>query len=523
MRVVFMFAVLLAGLFPLAANADDAGSLLAKHKAFAGWDSSDTSMASWHLRGTRTHGGARDTFEEYRSGIAFRDRIATPSGISDQTGFTGRYVWHADENGFWSPVLGRQAQAAIAWQLVRTEMLGGYAPQVVGQATVDGKPCTILQVEPQGLVATDIYEDAQSGAFLRVVVAPGAVGSTTYDDITYTATPSGKKIVGGWTVDNSRYAVSDATVGSVATSELVAPPPQASWTYSDTPTPLTMAALSLNDRLVEVEATVNGRRGTFILGTDTPSIILFSPFAAAAGVKGMGSSDFSPYLGNPQFAGYAQAQTLQVGDAVLHNVTVQEMTDANEKLAGYLGYDFFAQAVVDLDLAKHTLKIEDPRTFAPQPPAGSFTFPLDLTQGVPAVSITLPSGAVAHPVFSSNLSGFMLLSQALYDSGKIGGHQITNDSSTYFGNSVGALGDPITSGRATITYTAWNGASTSGICMTTPQINVGPYRYQNPPVCLGGINVFGDDGGLVGVDFLRHFNWIVDYPRQQFTLSPNGQ
>lgn len=523
MRVVFMFAVLLAGLFPMAANADDAGSLLAKHKAFTGWDSADTSMASWHLTGTRTHGGARDAFEEYRSGVAFRDRIATPAGISDQRGFTGRYVWHADENGFWSPVLGRQAQAAIAWQLVRTEMLGAYAPQVVGQATVDGKPATILQIEPKGLVATDIYEDPETGAFLRVVVAPGAVGSTTYDDITYTAASSGKKIVGGWTVDNSRYAVSDATVGGVATSDLVAPPPQASWTYSDKPTPLTMAALDSNMRQIQVVATVNGHSGTFILGTNTPSIVLYSPFAAAAGVKNVGSSDFSPYLGNPQFAGYGHAQTLQVGDAVLHNVTVQEVTDASEKLAGVLGYDFFAQAVVDVDLGRHTLKVEDPRTSAPQPPAGSYTFPLDLSQGVPAVSITLPSGAVAHPVLSSDLSGFMLLSQALYDSGKIGGHQITNTDASYFGNSAGALGDPISMSRASLMYTAWNGASTSGICMITTQVNVGPFQYQNPPVCLGGINVFGDDGGLVGLDFLRHFDWIVDYPRQQFTLAPNGQ
>lgn len=507
--------------FAPAAKADDASALLLKHKSFAGWDSSNSTASSWHAKGVRTHGGSSDTFEEFRRGVVFRDRVATPAGVSDELGFTGNYVWHADENAFWQVVHGRKAQAAVEWSLVRAEALAKFPAQIAGQAQIAGTRCEILRVQPQGLVAMDIYEDPQTGSFLRVVVAPGAVGQTVFDDIRYTAGPSGTKVISAWSAPEGRYTVSSFDP-AVATSDLVAEASPAQWTYSDAPTPLVLSALDLNERQIRVHATVNGHTGTFLLGTNTPSIILFDPFASQAGVQNLGTSDFSPYIGNAQFEGYGRVQTLQVGQAVLRDVVVQKIDAPGSKLAGVLGYDFFAHAVVNVDLAKQTLQIQDPRTYTADPPAGSFAFPVDLTDRVPVISMPLPSGAMSHPVLDSDLTGFMMLSQALYDSGKIGGRQLTHDSSVHF-IGVGATGDPIASDSAKMAYTSWNSASTSGICMVTDQISVGPYRYDNPPVCLGGTNVFGDDGGSVGLDFLRHFNWTLDYPHEKFTLRPNGQ
>jgi hypothetical protein len=521
-RVIF---VVLAGLFVAAASAqgraDDSAALLLKHKAFVGWDGSNPAVSSWHMRGTRTHNGATDAYEEFRRGAVFRDRLATPGGVSDEIGFTGAYVWHADENHFWQVVRGREAQAAIEWSLVRAELVNQFPAQLAGQADVRGTHCDVLRVQPKGLVAMDVYEDPQTGAFLRVVVAPGALGQTQFDDITYGG-DAGAKTIQSWTQSDGRYTLSDVARSTVATTDLLASPSTAQWTYSDTPSPLTLSALDLNERQILVQASVNGHSGTFLLSTDTPSILLFDPFATQAGVQPLGTSDFSPYVGNVQFEGYGRANSLQLGNAVLRNVVVQKMNAPNSKLAGVLGYDLFAHAVVSVDIAKQTLTIHDPRTYNAPQSQGSYTFQLDLTDRVPAIALQLPSGAVAHPVVDSSLSGFMMLSQALYDSGKIGGHQITNESSVIF-SGVGATGDPIATARANMDYTAWNGASTSGACLVMDHIDVGPYAYQNPPVCLGGTNVFGDDSGLVGLDFLRHFNWTVDYPHEQLTLVPNGQ
>ncbi|HET9097148.1 MAG TPA: retropepsin-like aspartic protease, partial [Candidatus Baltobacteraceae bacterium] len=407
--------------FTSPARADDGAALLLKHRSFAGWDASNASMSSWHAKGARTHGGSTDTFEQYRRGVVFRDRLATPSQVSDEIGFTGGYVWHADENAFWQVVHGRAAQAAVEWSLVQAEALAGLPAQVAGQADVAGTRCEIVRLQPKGLVAMDVYEDPKTGAFLRVVVAPGAVGETVFDDIQYTAGPAGGKVISSWTTPQGRYRISNFEQGA-ATSDLVAPPSAALWKYSNAAAPLVISALDLNERQVWVHASVNGHEGTFLLDTNAPSIILFDPYASDAGLENLGPSDFSPYVGNPQFEGYARARTLQVGQAVLNNVVVEKIDAPSSKLAGVLGYDAFAHAAVHVDLVKQTLQIEDPRTYASAQPAGSYTFPIDLTDRVPAITMTLPGGAIAYPVLDSDLSGFMLLSQALYDSGKVGGH-----------------------------------------------------------------------------------------------------
>ena len=59
-------------------------------------------------------------------------------------------------------------------------------------------------------------------------------------------------------------------------------------------------------------------------------------------------------------------------------------------------------------------------------------------------------------------------------------------------------------------------------CARLQQVLVGPYRYENSPVCFGNASFFGPNGGLVGFDFLRHFNWTFDYPESKLVLTPNG-
>jgi hypothetical protein len=520
-RLVLTLAGFLFSMLPGGATAQDAGSILARHQAFAKWSASDSGMTSWHLSGTRRNGAAVDSFDEYRHGLVFRDALATKQGVSDETGFTGRYVWHADANGYWNVVLGRAAQTAIDWLLVRSEALNGLPSQLAGNADVAGHRCDIVRVQPAGVVPMDLYEDAQTGAFLKVVVAPGAPDSTTFDDIAYTTTSSGRQILSSWTVAGSRYVISNASVQTIANSDLLPSPSAPNWTYSSSPVSITQTAVNYNERVVRVHVSVNGHVGTFVLGTDAPSIILFDPFAAQAGVENLGTSDFSPYLGNKQYEGYARARELKVGDATLHNVVVQRINAPNSKLDGVLGYDFFAGAIVDVNLQASQLKIEDPVTTTVTPASSDYAFPIDLTDHTPVISMTLPSGAVAHPAFASDLSGFMLLSQALRDSGKINGDPVSNDRNAAIGG-YGASGAPIEVTLANFGFVAWNGVASTGRCISVPQMSVGPYTYENPPVCMGSASIFGNNGGQIGMDFLRHFNWVVDYPHQRFVLSPSG-
>lgn len=59
-------------------------------------------------------------------------------------------------------------------------------------------------------------------------------------------------------------------------------------------------------------------------------------------------------------------------------------------------------------------------------------------------------------------------------------------------------------------------------CVHFNEIQVGPYRYQKALSCFAPNDAFGLDGGLIGFDFLRHFNWTFDYPHGRVVLTPNG-
>ena len=60
-------------------------------------------------------------------------------------------------------------------------------------------------------------------------------------------------------------------------------------------------------------------------------------------------------------------------------------------------------------------------------------------------------------------------------------------------------------------------------CVRLNEIQIGPYRYQKALSCFAPNDAFGSDGGLIGFDFLRHFNWTFDYPHGKLVLTPNGQ
>ncbi|HEY8314355.1 MAG TPA: hypothetical protein VIG51_09270 [Candidatus Baltobacteraceae bacterium] len=507
---------------PLAGRAQQSqtSALLSKHAEFTG---PTAAGATWNATGTRTSRGTVDKFTEARRGLLFRDTISTTAGVSDDVGFSGRSVWHADANGFTSTLLGPTAQAAIDFDIVRSEAIGSIAgASLQGNADVRGTRCSILRLAAPGGVPMDLYEDGATGAFLRVVVDPGTAHAQTFEILGYVATAKGRKVIGEWSVDNHDYALTKFdTAGPVLDSAIAPPAPRAMWTYSTQDIPFIYTTETDNSRQIKINASINGHAGIFLLSTDAPSIVLYQPFGSQAGVTDLGTSDFSPYIGNSQFQGYARAKTLQVGSAILRDVVVAQIRAPNARIAGVLGYDFLARALVNVDLQQQRMQILDPALYAPTLAAGAYAFPIDLTDHTPAIAMQLPKGGYAFPTLDTGLSGFMILSQQLSDSRQIEGAAINDVATIGFGG-LGPTGDPIASIGMQITYISWNTATTSGSCVRVPLIQIGPYKYANPPLCFGGSNIFGENRGLIGMDFLRHFNWTIDYPDARFTLTPNG-
>lgn len=509
-------AFFIAGLFcvsPIVCSADDP---MALHRAFAGWSSSDS--IAWHATGTRQDGGEPLALSESHRGIFVRDVAQNAQGVSLATGFNGRLVWSSDENGFTAVQLGRRAQAAIALDILRSESVADLHPSVAGHSSYAGKSVTVLDLQPSGLPPIEVLEDDASGAFVRAVVAPHAPDEQIFDDLQYTQIGS-RRFLSSWHAYDGTYHLTQFDFSAPVTDADLRPPAGgAQWTFNSTPVPFVFATISDNARIVRVTASVNGHTGIFTLSTGTPGIVLYSDFARSAGLKDAGTLPDTPFSGNVNFEGLSRASELRVGDSTLHDVVVTRITSPGIKLAGILGYDFFAGAVVNVDLHARHLVLSDPQTAA-APAASGYSFPLDLTTRVPVIAMSLPQGEM-HPEIDTALPGFIIASQWLRDTGRLSGHDITSEAAVGFGGQ-GATGDPIASLGLDITYTDWHSTSTNGKCISAENLYVGPYKYENPPVCFGGSNVFGADGGVIGLDFLRHFDWSIDFPHARFEVTPN--
>ena len=525
MNRLALFASMALVSLPVAIHAQalDPQSLLAKHAAFVGWKAGDAAMTSWRAAGTRTDGkGASDRFAEARRGLVFRDTLWTQGDkLSIDTGFTGSKVWSADENGFTVTDLNGAARRTLDLDVILSEATPLLTGVSAGSAQVRGINASIVRVAPAGGVPMDVYVDPNSGSFLRAVIDPqGARENVEIDG--YVQAGTGKKIVGSYDLAGRHYDITTVDTGArVSDADLMPPKPRAAWTFASEPFGFNVYHSSQVARELRVHASINGHAGEFLLDSGVAHIILFEPFAANAGLQDLGTSDFSDLLGNHYFEGYSRAQTLEVGGNVLRDVIVERINDPNTRIAGMLGYDFFAGAVVNISQSKAQMQLFNPATYATDLAEGAFAFPVDLTTHTPQVEVDIENGTKTYPRLDTGSSYFMLLSQALRDSGKIKASDSSVETANANVGMTGPAGTLVESSPVSVTIVGMDTSQGSGRCVIMREVYVGPYKYQNPPLCFINNNYFPDDGGLIGLDFLKHFDIVADYPHAHVILTPN--
>ena len=517
-------ALLGAALISVLGN--DASVLLAKHTQYVGWQAGDPSVQGWNASGMRTNGHANDTFAEKRSGIAYRDTLTAAGGrVSIQMGFTGTMLWQSDPNGYLVKQAGTPAQVAYDLNIIRAETLGSVSDlTVAGSAQVRGTTTTILTAKPVGAPPVDIYEDPNTGAFLQAIIDPNGPARTVVSIDAYAEVAPGKKAVSQWTVGSAQYTLTSISAAHVADAELIAPQPTATWTFGDQSVPVDLFDLSAGSQRYQprVNLTVNGITGVFVLDTGTQSIVLFGDFAGRAGITAIDGADFSPFSGNPRYQGYGLVQTLTAGNSTMHNVIVDRIADPNNHIAGLLGYDFYAGVIAEIDISSHRMQLYNPASVQPTVPSGGFAFPLDLTSHRPVIGMRLSGKAYGFPYFSTGEPYFMLLSQHLRESGAVSASDMSTEHFNPSSGRSGYLGTAIESDPVQLGYSDYTGAYGVGNCVLLHEALIGPYRYQSPPLCFVGSGVFGEDSGAIGNDFLRHFDWTIDYPDAKFVLTPNN-
>lgn len=516
MRPFFLFLCALMVAQTGIARADDtASSLMAKHRAFVGWESGTPGMEdlaySEHQTIASDGKQVHNDGQILRHNLYFREVVSYSGGGGEDMGFNGHMVWYANENGFIHPSLGKEAQLAYDYNLVMDEAVSLVPnPQLQGSDTIGNTPVKIVRVSPANTAPMDVYIDAE-GAFKRVVIDPDG-SKDVLNILSYTSAGNGRKIVGEyqWDTDAS-WKLSDVRTAVRLTPAEVSPPvPQATWTFTNNnPIPIEFDSHTFTGNALVVKASVNGHVGRFLIDSGAGNILVSEAFAERAGLKARSKTAFTGVASHARTAESVLIDSIEIGGNTLHHVYATRGDTDMPDTDGIMGYDLLAGAVVDVDLNSHTIAIHDPATYEPKVGKGAYGFPVDLASLQPGVTITLPGNVKAHPIFDSGDDFFLILPEKLRKSGHFIG--LDDEVDTSYG-----------SYSVRPTFQGVDGSVESTNCMRFDQISVGPYNYAKAPLCFVDSPSFGTDGGIIGFDFLKHFNWTFDYPANMVILTPNG-
>lgn len=471
-----------------AAQDPKAAGLLAKHRAYVGWQYGDGTFTSMRISGDVTNGKGERTvsFVSLSRGLLAREicTMIARGNVKEQNGFTGSLFWSSDYNGFTTPVYGDYAKYLASFAVLRLEGTNELPAIYRGETTIDGKALAIVRVTLQNADAIDLYEDPATGAYVRARIDPGGTYEQTIHVVSYADVLPGKKVISAFRMGKDSalhtYRTFEPNV-PVSDADLHPPAATARWAFGD-PKPVPVA---LHKNRIIIEAAVNGVKGRFILDTGASTIVLDDRFAERAGATVVGGlSEASSFYG-PVQTHTRHVATIAVGGATLHDVFVDSEDFRahdyrgldREGYDGLMGYDLFAGAVVKLNIYESNLAVLDPSTDISSAPGVQFR--LDLSRRIPAIPMTVNASVPVETILDTGNPREAFLSYDLARRYNL------------------RLGSPV--------------------CGNIETLQVGPITYSGQPVCLEN---FGADM-LVGYDFLKHFNYVFDYPHGRLFLAPN--
>jgi len=271
------------------------------------------------------------------------------------------------------------------------------------------------------------------------------------------------------------------------------PLPTATWTFANDrafPIHVTPSALF-------VDAKINGVEGHFYLDTGTGVIALNDDFADRARASVSGDSAASGFGGVGKTR-ERHIDSIEIGGNTLSNVRVtsiahRESEHGNlEPTDGMIGFDLFAGAVIELSLSDATMRILDPQT-RPAVPSGAAAIGVDLSHNAPRlpavvngklpIFVTLDSGDPDLVVLSDDVErhGVPLIDTEELTASGIGGSELLR-------------------------------------CGPLSSLTVGPFHYVNIRACES--HNWPLHEGTVGMDFMRHFDYLFDYPHGLLYMIP---
>jgi Aspartyl protease len=496
---VFLGLAFAAPAPPAARAADDAAALLAKHKAYAGWQAGDGTVKTLRASGTATRDGKQlATLTSLRYGIAFRDTYVNEHGVHEDEGFTGSVAWTSNENGFTVRPVGDYVRALFDADALFGEATttAQFTPQLLRTEKVDGVDCAVVRLTSQIGFPLDVYVDPATGAYRRAVVDPDGSYEESFDGLEYTPA-GGKRFLSAWHhgTAKTRYAYDKIEPNAAIVPDELRPPKQtATWTFGDAP-----AQVEYNDQRgprLYVDLLVNGVKGKFILDTGAEGTAVVDSFARKAGATRFGTTAIAGFSGAAK-ANLFRVDTIAVGGSTLHDVIISSGLDeedfAREGVVGLIGFDLLAGAIAELNIDTKTLRLMDPAKVEPDKNAGL------------VVHVDLSNRHIRAPMRVDDRKDVM----ATFDTG--------NPSDIIFSQDL-VKRDHIAFTSLGTGYIYGIGGREQVSCGKLKPVAMGPVRYDARWACA--TESFARNEILVGLDFMRAFNFVFDYPDGMIVMIP---
>lgn len=305
--------------------------------------------------------------------------------------------------------------------------------------------------------------------------------------------------------------VTATTFGTTATNDDLSIPPTrqnfvqfpAGAAEVDMPSDISVSDLeylniSFADPLVRI--TINGRGLDFLLNSTANDMEIDYSVA-----KQLGLSEYGPYEtdGSLTYPTRAIVPSMSIGTLGLKNVnvTVTQMSDyenTGQKAVGVIGYDFLANAVVEIDYVHNVVKAYDPAQFIP--PSDSQATPTNIDDGIPFVSAQIGQSDGDYFLLDTSAPATLL------------------DPAFWQAHPADVQDQGVGRGYSGL----FRGTSIKPTQLKT--LIFGGVQFQEF-VAYESTDGSADEGvendGVLGYDFLQFFNVYFDYPQHMIYLELN--
>ena len=514
----------LISLAPPTSPADPVTIVLARYKAASGgtlWDA----VKTLQLTGTTSSGGldgawrATLDLETGRSSDAYR---LGPFDNAD--GYDGRVVWRRDPGGevavldapnslrharsqawldahaYWYP-----SRISVShYGKVEQHRLGGHRYAVVKAAPAGGDPLTL-------------WFDTDSNLLARIVWKQGQYTMTsTLDDYRNT---DGLRLPYHVATDVTDAAGrtdprrrSEFRYQRIATNVPVvdadfAVPPMSATAHVANPTGITQVPFELLNNHIYVDGQINGRKARLLV--DTGGVYLLTPAAARKfGLVSMGTLAEGGDGDHDMDLGFAQAKSIQVGDAVVADPVFAALDlGAMPKVEGvdfdgFIGYEMFRRFDITVDYEHRVLILAEPAKFVP--PAGATAIRFDQDDRAPFIDGTLDGLPIRLWVDTGSRSSLTVGTPFTLKNGLLEKYRAGAETVVGQGVSGPAHAHPARFGRLTI-----GRFTIDGLAGELSTSNKGAFADPDLEADLGG-------------GALRHFTLAIDYSAKHIYLAPNA-